>query len=107
MHWFTPGTRFHRGPGFGVSERCTAESGLSFLIRATMIRFICIFLLPLSLLLRASSAAGAPIPEEIEFNRDVRPVLANTCFLCHGPDKNSRKAKMRLDIRDEALKPAK
>lgn len=52
----------------------------------------------------ATFAAEAPIPATIEFNRDVRPILANTCFLCHGPDKTSRKAQMRLDIRDEAMK---
>src|SRR5262245_8733116 len=54
-----------------------------------------------------SPAAEPPIPERVEFTRDVRPIVANTCFLCHGPDKASRKAKMRLDIRDEAIKPAK
>ena len=42
---------------------------------------------------------------EIRFNRDIRPIMAETCFRCHGPDKSSRMAGMRLDIRDEALKP--
>ncbi len=44
---------------------------------------------------------------EVRFNRDVRPIMAETCFRCHGPDKNARMAGMRLDIRDEALKPLK
>src|ERR1700757_1597618 len=48
----------------------------------------------------AASAHG-----EIRFNRDIRPIMAETCFRCHGPDKNARMAGMRLDIRDEALKP--
>jgi hypothetical protein len=39
------------------------------------------------------------------FNRDIRPIMSDTCFRCHGPDKSSRMANMRLDIRDEALKP--
>src|SRR6185295_20071255 len=44
---------------------------------------------------------------KIDFNRDIRPLLSDNCFTCHGPDENKRKAKLRLDIRDEALKPAK
>ena len=42
---------------------------------------------------------------QVQFNRDIRPIMAETCFRCHGPDKSSRMAGMRLDIRDEALKP--
>jgi hypothetical protein len=42
---------------------------------------------------------------EIQFNRDIRPIMAETCFRCHGPDKSSRMAGMRLDLRDEAVKP--
>ncbi|HEX3600884.1 MAG TPA: c-type cytochrome domain-containing protein, partial [Lacipirellulaceae bacterium] len=53
-----------------------------------------------------SRAADAPIPVKIEFNRDVRPILSDNCFHCHGPDKNARQAEMRLDIRDEAVKAA-
>src|ERR1035438_10846276 len=41
----------------------------------------------------------------ISFNRDIRPIMSDTCFRCHGPDKSSRVAGLRLDIRDEALKP--
>jgi hypothetical protein len=42
---------------------------------------------------------------QVKFNRDIRPIMAETCFRCHGPDRSSRMAGMRLDIRDEALKP--
>jgi hypothetical protein len=44
---------------------------------------------------------------KIEFNRDVRPILSDKCFFCHGPDEKKRKSGLRLDLRDGALKPAK
>ena len=34
---------------------------------------------------------------EINFNRDIKPILSENCYFCHGPDKNKRKAKLRLD----------
>lgn len=43
---------------------------------------------------------------QVRFNRDIRPIMSDTCFHCHGPDKNARKAGLRMDLREEALKPA-
>ena len=40
---------------------------------------------------------------KIEYNRDVRPILAENCFRCHGPDSASRKADLRLDRREVAV----
>ena len=48
-------------------------------------------------------AAAADRPR-LEYNRDVRPILAENCFACHGPDSAARKADLRLDRRDEAIK---
>ena len=45
--------------------------------------------------------------EKLDFQRDVRPLLSDRCFKCHGPDVEKRKAKLRLDVREDALKPAK
>ena len=52
------------------------------------------------LLLILVSALSA---EEIRFNRDIRPILSENCFFCHGQDPKHREAKLRLDVRAEAL----
>jgi hypothetical protein len=46
------------------------------------------------------------VADEIQFNRDVRPILANHCFTCHGPDSATRKAGLRLDRRESAMQKA-
>src|SRR5881409_4510892 len=40
--------------------------------------------------------------EKLQFNRDIRPILSDRCFKCHGPDKAARKSGLRLDIAEEA-----
>src|SRR5438874_825535 len=38
--------------------------------------------------------------DSVEFNRDIRPLLSDHCYACHGPDKLKRKASLRLDTED-------
>ena len=59
--------------------------------------------LPLFLLLAADQAAVAGEANKISFNRDIRPLLSENCFACHGPDASSREADLRLDRQDSAL----
>ena len=51
----------------------------------------------------ASVFAVASVPAKIDFNRDVRPILSNYCWNCHGPDQDARQAGLRLDLREGAL----
>src|SRR5690242_12821336 len=44
----------------------------------------------------------AAAAEKLQYNRDIRPILSDRCFKCHGPDKGSRKASLRLDNAEDA-----
>src|SRR4026207_215771 len=69
-----------------------------------MIALLVRWLLVMALLLVLTHLpAGAGTTSRVEYNRDVRPILSDNCFLCHGPDKNTRKAGLRLDLRADAL----
>jgi hypothetical protein len=56
----------------------------------------------LAMILGSSATAEEPL----QYDRDIRPILSNNCFNCHGPDREARQAELRLDVRDEALEPA-
>jgi hypothetical protein len=49
--------------------------------------------------------ANNAIPDQISYNYDVRPILSDKCFACHGPDKNKQEAGLRLDIEMNAKAP--
>ena len=42
---------------------------------------------------------------DLDFNRDIRPILAENCFYCHGQDSNKRQGDLRLDLRESAIQP--
>ncbi len=71
---------------------CTNRSGASRLVAF------------LALLLVGFHALAAERPAAIDFGRDIRPILSDNCFTCHGPDKDKRKAGLRLDTKEDAFK---
>ena len=66
---------------------------------------------PISLVAVCIALSSAALPSRaansIDYNRDIRPILSENCFACHGPDANKRKAGLRLDLREGAIKPLK
>jgi hypothetical protein len=63
-----------------------------------------IFNLSLGLLLAfGNTGEWANGAEPIDYNRDIRPILSDRCFACHGPDAKHREADLRLDVEDEAI----
>ena len=68
---------------------------------------VCVFVIGPLAVLTAAVAAAEKTPKQPppSFARDVLPILTNHCWRCHGPDEASRQAGLRLDIREQALKP--
>jgi hypothetical protein len=65
-----------------------------------------LWILPFGVALASMTLGSSAARAEVGFNRDIRPIMSDTCFRCHGPDKSARMVNLRLDIREEALKPA-
>jgi mono/diheme cytochrome c family protein len=79
-------------------------TGSKIMSRKTALPIVGIFLVAPCALLLPSLAVAADAP--VDYARDIKPILASSCYVCHGPDEGKRKAKLRLDVREEALKAA-
>lgn len=68
--------------------------------------FLCIFLLLVACepaRQQFSPEIEARLPEHIDFNFHIKPILSDRCFACHGPDENAREADLRLDLQETAF----
>src|SRR3569832_2059372 len=69
-----------------------------------VVRSIALLAMPLVLASFGSDLAADQGPD---YNKEIRPILSEYCFQCHGLDEKARKAKLRLDLPEAASRPAK
>src|SRR5262245_50096110 len=92
----------HKNFSIAMAIKMSGGSSSVFIIKQVLLLAVCLCWL------RAgerepAEAAQARLPERsIDFNRDIRPILADKCWVCHGPDAPNKKIKLRLDSEEAA-----
>ncbi|MEQ1830283.1 MAG: c-type cytochrome domain-containing protein, partial [Pirellula sp.] len=86
----------------GVAKKMPCESLTLPVVRS---RWVCLLAVAFGLLSSFEVRAVFLTPDDpndrlVEFDRDVRPILSDYCFGCHGPDSSARRADLRLDLKE-------
>ena len=93
-----------------IDGKCNAK--FASLIRQVAIRIEVVVMArinPIVLVCLIAICGGEVVavePKAVDFNRDIRPILSDNCFACHGPDEANRKGGLRLDRREQVVVPA-
>src|SRR5882724_4329410 len=92
-------------PSTASGDHKTSGNGLGWLAGHQVLWWMTVFALVVFTASNSSIAAQASARKKggLRYNHDIRPILSDNCFSCHGPDKNKRKAKLRLDVREVAV----
>jgi len=86
-----------------MTNHCYAKHLQTFCVQSICILFAWVFAGCNPSLPDPVKVAYASLPEKVDYNFHIKPILADRCYACHGPDVNSRKGNLRLDIEEEAF----
>jgi mono/diheme cytochrome c family protein len=92
--------RLQIGPAFGRSDRMRPRQGVRGFIAAA----VTVGAGVLALAAQQSTSRSTQAADPIDYNWDVRPILSENCFQCHGPDEKARRAGLRLDQAEGATR---